>query len=59
SDGDKIPDQEEAGPNPLAPQDSNNNGLPDFLEPAGPAALDEATEPNQTNRKLFFPLIDR
>ncbi|MCX6046022.1 MAG: hypothetical protein NT075_13005, partial [Chloroflexi bacterium] len=46
SDGDKIPDQEEAGPNPLAPQDSNNNGLPDFLEPAGPAALDEATEPN-------------
>ncbi|CAN5761228.1 hypothetical protein BH10CHL1_BH10CHL1_16400 [soil metagenome] len=59
SDNDQIPDQQEAGPDPLAPQDTNNDGIPDFLDPARPTALDETTEPNQTNRKLFLPLIDR
>jgi ELWxxDGT repeat protein/VCBS repeat-containing protein len=33
SDGDGLPDRDEAGPDPRNPQDSNNNGVPDFLEP--------------------------
>jgi len=47
SDGDDLPDQQEVGPNPLAPRDSNNNGIPDFLEYG------------RGFSELFLPLIRR
>jgi uncharacterized repeat protein (TIGR01451 family) len=48
SDNDGIPDAEEAGPDPLNPQDSNGNGVPDFLEPFIPGAM---------LPKLYLPLV--
>ncbi len=56
---DKIPGQQEAGPNLPGPQDTNNNGIPDFLEPAGSGALDKTAQPHPPNHKLFLPLVGR
>lgn len=49
SDGDLVSDEDEAGPDPRNPRDSNSDGLPDFLDPkiAIPA------------RGVFFPIIRR
>lgn len=57
SDGDSASDQAEAGPNPLNPGDSNNDGIPDFLDPATPTGLDDGSEPG--NRRVFLPLVGR
>jgi hypothetical protein len=46
SDGDGKPDQEEAGPNPRQPHDSDEDGVPDFLTPA-------------QERGVYFPFISR
>lgn len=48
ADGDTIPDQVEVGSNPFAPKDSNNDGLPDYLDPFVPLG-----------RRLYLPLIAR
>lgn len=48
ADGDTIPDQVEVGNNPLAPKDSNNDGLPDYLDPFIPLG-----------KRLYLPLIAR
>jgi hypothetical protein len=52
SDGDGLLDRDEVGPDPLHPRDSNNNGVPDFLE-ARPD--DNPVEP--FGPSLFFPSI--
>lgn len=48
ADNDGISDQEEAGPDPLHPRDSNNNGVPDYLEAGGGIG---------TAKQLFLPLV--
>jgi len=44
ADNDGLTDQAEAGSDPRRPQDRNNNGVPDYLEPG---------------RRLWLPLIYR
>lgn len=48
ADGDTILDRLEAGSNPLAPKDSNNDGSPDYLDPFVPFG-----------RRFYLPLIAR
>jgi len=50
ADNDGLSDQEEAGPDPTHPRDSNGNGIPDYLEPNG------GSSPIQ---RLFLPLVFR
>lgn len=48
ADGDTILDQVEVGSNPLMPQDSNNDGIPDYLDPFVPFA-----------KHFYLPLLAR
>ena len=47
ADNDGLSDQQEAGPDPRNPRDSNNNGIADYLESATAA------------RRIFLPLLFR
>lgn len=49
ADGDGILDKDEVGSNPLQPLDSNQNGIPDYLENVNSGA----------QQKLFLPIIKR
>jgi VCBS repeat-containing protein len=50
ADGDDVPDRTEAGADPSAPRDSNDDGIPDYL--------DAATQP-PTTFQMLLPLIYR
>ena len=50
ADGDGVGDQAEVGASPLQPQDSNNNGIPDYLD---------ATIQTGGTDRLYLPLIYR
>jgi len=50
SDGDQIADQIEVGDDPLRPRDSNNNGVPDYLE---------SNLTGEQERRNYLPLIQR
>ena len=50
ADGDGIDDRTEVGTDPLHPRDSNNNGVPDYLE-------NNLT--SEAERRNYLPLIQR
>ncbi|MEM7124695.1 MAG: right-handed parallel beta-helix repeat-containing protein [Chloroflexota bacterium] len=50
-DSDGVPDNVEGV------EDSNDNGIPDFLDPAAPTALDEVPEPDSPVQQLYLPLL--
>lgn len=50
ADGDGVGDQAEVGSSPLQPQDSNNDGIPDYLD---------ATIQTGGSQQLYLPLIHR
>jgi uncharacterized repeat protein (TIGR01451 family) len=56
SDDDGRLDQAEVGPDPTHPLDSNNDGLPDFLDPNDPTALDPEAQPQQ-EPSLLMPFV--
>lgn len=57
ADADGIADQTEAGPDPTRPRDSNNDGIPDFLDPTRPTGLNPGDEPTAGQARIFLPLI--
>jgi len=53
SDGDGITDKKEG------PGDEDKDNLPDYLDPDTPTALPQEAEPDQPEKQIFLPLVQR